>query len=270
MLTLDSSLIEYAPCDTGLCEFGGMSGVIDGYYAFRIPATNLRVDSTLNFQYRFNDSSIKISYRDLIQELDSGMFYNTPKTIDLSPFLGRETYSANVGAYISLKGKDPVIAKLARMITKGLQTHEEKAQALLTYVTNNIEYSYEDQWYESEITKRAHEVLLSGDGDCSAKTTLYASLLEQCDIPYCLLYYKNHINVGVMGKFSNENNYVHELEKNKYAMAETTIENFIIGKSLIQTPEVVSDLLFYQIPRKSPDIIAAKNGQKLQFVNLEE
>lgn len=270
LLTLDTSLIEYAPCDTGLCEFGGMSGVIDGYYAFRIPTTNLRVDSDKVFQYKYYDTFLTITFRELSNELDSTYFYNSPKTVDLSSFFGKENYAANVGAFISHKDNDPVVKALALKITAGLKTNEEKAQALLRFVTNNIEYSYEDQWYETEITKRAHEVLLSGDGDCSAKTTLYASLLEQCDIPYCLLYYKNHINVGVEGNFKMENNYVHEVEKRKYAVAETTVENFVIGQSLLETPEVITKLLFYQIPRKSPDIIIAGTGEKLKFASFEE
>jgi hypothetical protein len=150
-----------------------------------------------------------------------------------------------------------------------LQTKEEKAQALLRFVTNQITYSYEDLWYETEIAKRAHEVLLSGDGDCSAKTTLYASLLEQCDIPYCLLYYKNHVNVGVQGKFEVTNGYIQVIHNIKYAVAETTVENFIIGKSSIENVSIISKLQFYQQPRLGATIFNAITNEPFQFANFD-
>ncbi|MCC7031188.1 MAG: transglutaminase family protein [Chitinophagaceae bacterium] len=219
LLTLDTSKVEYAPCSTGICEFGGMRGVIDGYYAFRIPCSNLKVDTSHVFTYRYNDTTLNVTFSELIQEQDKEMFYHTPKGIDLTKYFGRPVYAGNIGANISKADKDPVIKKLADKITAGLQSNEAKAQALLQYVTTNISYSYEDLWYETEVAKRAHEVLLSGDGDCSAKTTLYASLLEQCAIPYCLLYYKNHVNVGVRGNFANENGYTQKVNDQQYAVA---------------------------------------------------
>lgn len=270
ILTLDSSLIEYAPCDTGLCEFGGMSGIIDGYYAFRIPCANLKVDTNKVFTFKYNDSTLNMLFADVMKEQNETCFYNTPKVIDLSHYYGANVYAANIGAYVSVKGSDNIVKKLANILTKDLETNEEKAQAFLRYVTNNITYSYEDLWYEAEIAKRAHEVLLSGDGDCSAKTTLFASLLEQYDIPYCLLYYKNHVNVGVKGNFANENGYTATIENVQYAIAETTVENYIIGKSRVKSPEILSDLLFYQDPRKSPYIFNVKTKEKFEFVEIAD
>lgn len=270
LLTLDTSKIEYAPCDSGICEFGGMRGKIDGYYAFRIPSTNLRVDSSRVLHYSYFDTTIAVPFTELMQEMDSNIFYNWAKTVDLSTFFGKPMYASNMGAYVSRRGKDLLIKKLCDKITQGLKTQEEKAQALLHFVTKNISYSYEDLWYESEIVKRAHEVLLSGDGDCSAKTTLYASLLEQCDIPYCLLYYKNHINVGVVGNFANENGYFQTVEGKKYAVAETTVENFIIGKSKIENDEIISKLLFYQMPYVSSNIYDAQLKTVYPLVDMGE
>ncbi len=269
MLTIDSTQIEYAPCESGMCEFGGMKGNIDGYYAFRIPCSNLQVDTTKLFKYKYNSTTLDMSFKDLMKELDDSVYYNTGKTIDLTHYFGREIYASNIGAYVSKKGKDNVIKKLADRITEGLKSNEEKAQSLLQFVTTNISYSYEDLWYETEVAKRAHEVLLSGDGDCSGKTTLYASLLEQCDIPYCLLYYKNHVNVGVQGTYPEENGYTQTVENKKYAVAETTVENFIIGKTKIDKSEIISDLLFYQNPHISPFIFNAKTKEKFEFAEFE-
>ncbi|HQW45489.1 MAG TPA: transglutaminase-like domain-containing protein [Chitinophagaceae bacterium] len=269
LLTLDSAYIEYAPCDSGICEFGGMRGVIDGYYAFRIPSHNLKVDTNKVLSYVADSAKQFVSFVALMNENDTTLYYNFPKTVDLTPYFGREVYATNIGAYISKKGRDIVIHQLAEKLTQGLQTKEEKAQALLRFVTNQITYSYEDLWYETEIAKRAHEVLLSGDGDCSAKTTLYASLLEQCDIPYCLLYYKNHVNVGVQGKFEVTNGYIQVIHNIKYAVAETTVENFIIGKSSIENVSIISKLQFYQQPRLGATIFNAITNEPFQFANFD-
>ncbi len=270
LLTIDSNLIEYAPCDSGICEFGGMRGKIDGYYAFRIPTKNLKVDTGKVLYYKYFETKMAFPFTELMQELDTSYFNNYLKAVNLSVYFEHPTFASNIGAYISKRNTDKAIKKLAEKITAGKSSNEEKAQALLQFVTNTITYSYEDLWYESEIVKRAHEVLLSGDGDCSAKTTLYASLLEQCAIPYCLLYFQNHVNVGVLGNFAEENGYIQTIKDKRYAIAETTSENFIIGKTKLSNDALIKKLLFYQMPSTSADIMDAKTHEPFQLLDAAD
>jgi hypothetical protein len=148
-----------------------------------------------------------------------------------------------------------------------LKTKEEKMQALLHFVTNEIEYSYEDYWYETEITKRAHEVLISGMADCSGKSTLLASLLEAQDLPYTLLYFNRHVNIGVPGSFPDENGLSITIGKKKYYYAETTIPDFQIGKSVVESDGLLNKVYYYQKPQTRKYIYLVSNDQPLQLIS---
>ncbi len=243
---------------------------IDGYYAFRMPSTNLKVDSTQTFTCNLKNAKVKISFKELSQELDSTIYYNTRKHVDLSDYFQSQNIASNIGAYVSKKGNDPILKKLVDSLTKDLKTNEAKAQKLLDFTTSQIEYSYEDHWYQTEITKRAHEVLFAGEADCSGKSTLYASMLEEANIPYCFLYFLNHINVGVQGNFSSLNTYQAKIDSITYYMAETTTPKFIIGESKLSNAEMLKEVKFYQIPQKSPNMYGYLNKKQIQFVELSE
>lgn len=267
-VALDTSLIEFAPCETGMCDFGGMHGKIDGYFAFKMPLTNLKVDSNKKFQCNLLNEKFICSYKELMQNLDSTTCYSGPEFLDISGYILNAETACNIGIYISKKNRNPLVKKLASHLIEGLQSNEEKAQRLLDFVTNEIQYSYEDHWYNAEVTKLSHEVLLSGEADCSGKSTLLASLLEQCDIPYCLLYFDRHINVGVKGNFKDENHYVFKLKKETYYMAETTVPKFKIGESRLSNSEILEKVIFYQIPYRSKNVIEAKTNSAIPFVPI--
>jgi hypothetical protein len=269
-VAIDSEKIEFSPCKTGDCVFGGLQGNIDGYFAFRMPSLNLKVDSNFKFKCNLKDYAFSFNMRELHHELDTTIFYNFKKNVDMSTYYQGRNLVTNIGAFISKQGKDPLIHKLTSQLTQGISTQEEKAQKLLDFVSKQIEYSYEDYWYRSEITKRAHEVLFSGEADCSGKTTLFASMLEDAGIPYCLLYFPNHVNVGIEGKFSTQNHYNIELLHKKFYMAETTVPDFKIGTSSISNAEILEHPEFYQIPHKSPNFYTVKGNQALPLFDSED
>ena len=266
-MALDTSLIEFAPCETGICEFGSLRGNIDGYYAFRMPVTNMKIDTSIRFQCGLKSKKRSLSLQDLTQLRDTSICYAFPKYMIIASAFEQSYRASNIARYISKQSKDHVINKLALELTEGLKTLEEKAQKLLDFVSNEITYSYEDHWYQSEITKRAHEVLLAGQADCSGKSTLYASLLESVGIPYCLLYFDHHINVGVQGQFENQNNYNYTRDNVCYAMAETTVPGFKIGVSKLENAEILNTVLFYQNPSKGTEIYDLKHNGTLTLIN---
>lgn len=268
-IALDTSKVEFAPCDKGDCFFGGLKGNITGYYAFRTPVSNLRVPPHTELPCKLHGMKYQVTLNDIVSCLDSNSFYNTEKhfqlTSDFQP--GYTLYASNIGAYISKKGKDPIIQRLSNKLIQGLKTKEEKMQALLHFVTNEIEYSYEDYWYETEITKRAHEVLISGMADCSGKSTLLASLLEAQDLPYTLLYFNRHVNIGVPGSFPDENGLSITIGKKKYYYAETTIPDFQIGKSVVESDGLLNKVYYYQKPQTRKYIYLVSNDQPLQLIS---
>ena len=56
---------------------------------------------------------------------------------------------------------------------------EAKIQRLVDFVSNEIQYDYSEAVGGRETLKRPNEVLFTRSGDCSNKTILLASLLEQ-------------------------------------------------------------------------------------------
>lgn len=271
-ITLDTNKVEFAHCDKGDCEFGGLRGNITGYYALRFPVTNLRVPKNVRIPCRLTSMKYEVSLKDIANCLNPSTYYNTEEHFQLSSDFqpGSNLYASNIGAYISKKGKDPIIQPLSNKLTEGLKTKEEKIQALLHFVTNEITYSYEDYWYESEITKRAHEVLISGLADCSGKSTLLASLLEAQDLPYALLYFNHHINVGVPGSFPEENHLWITLGSKKYFFAETTYPNFQIGRTHLADEDLLNKVYYYQKPQKRKYIYSVANDQPLRLISEKE
>lgn len=269
-MCLDTGKVEFAPCESGPCEFGGMSGNIDGYYVFRIPEQNLKVDSNRAMNCLLKDYPLQLSLKELSHLRDSSITYNTPPYMDLTNFAGYQVKCGNIGSYISQGGKDAFIKRLAEQLTSNAKTPEEKYTLLLNFVSHKILYSFEDYWYEAEITKRAHEVVFSGEADCSGKSTLYASLLEALHLPYCLLYFEHHMNVGVPGKFPAENGYQIDLEGTRYFMAETTVPGFEIGKSRLSNVEILEHPTFYQIPNKSEAVLEVGGIKRVPLIFEEE
>jgi len=153
----------------------------------------------------------------------------------------------NHSRYVSKK-EDVSINRLVRDLLeiKGESTQEEKMQFLTDFVTHAIEYDIEGV-YGQEVLKRPVEILLSGKADCSGKTTLLASMLEQIGVEYVLVYYKGHINLAVKGNFKNYNNLVVGSEDNVFHIIETTYPGFMIGQTTIS--EKLKPL-FTQFPGK--------------------
>ncbi|MBL7764463.1 MAG: transglutaminase domain-containing protein [Chitinophagaceae bacterium] len=269
-VALDTTKVEFANCPSGDCQFGGLQGRIDGYAAFRMRTDNLKVDTQQVLHCLLKKDSLSLRFNDFMQEMDTNICYHTPKYLDLSAAMQTKSYSISIGSFISRKGKDRVIRKLVDSLCKGLTTVEDKAQILLDYVTNNIAYSYEDFWYDTEITKRAHEVLYSGEADCSGMSTLLASLYEEAGVPYCLLYFKNHMNIGVAGKFVPVNRYTVDIKGKTWYFAETTTPGFVIGQTRLSNDEIYDAYLFYHIPYESEFVMDGKTHQPLAYVDLEE
>jgi len=79
------------------------------------------------------------------------------------------------------------------------------AQRLLDFVTEELDYDPSDAISGIEVLKRPNEVLMTKSSDCSGKVILYASLLEQTNIDYRLVYFDGHIAVAVEGEYGNRN-----------------------------------------------------------------
>jgi len=66
-------------------------------------------------------------------------------------------------------------------------------------------YNYSEAYEHAKVLKRPNEVLMTGNSDCSGLTILYASLLEQTEADYRLVYAPEHTTVAVAGNFPARN-----------------------------------------------------------------
>ena len=143
---------------------------------------------------------------------------------------------ANHGAFVT-KPDEPSLTRLLHSVTDGYGlSREVKIQILLNIASSCIVYDNQESRAPGEILKRPNETLLSRRGDCSSKTILLASLLEQFHEDYLLVYYKDHINLAVpAGNFRITNGLSFNWEGKSWVVAETTVPGFRIGATQIET-----------------------------------
>lgn len=176
------------------------------------------------------------------------------------------TVFANHGIMVA-KPDEPSLRRLADAILKDVgPDRETRIQALVDFVANEIEYSYTEAVGGRETLKRANETLMTRNGDCSNKTILLASLLEQIGEEYILLYCPQHITVAVpMGNFPNENKVDFEFNSRQWVVAETTVKGFQVGRSKVDRPEILALVNYVQDPKHMDVIYDVNSGEFLKF-----
>ena len=254
--------------EIGHLELGGYKYYKEGRYLFRIPIDNFRIDFSKKMRYRFDGLFYDISLRELDAFIANKSIYGGYLEVLKKRTGNTVTTFANHGALVAQK--EASLKRLVERITKGSPTKEKKIQSLLDFVTRQIEYSQEEALASVETLKRANEVLMTGMSDCSGKVVLFASLLEQLDIEYRLLYMGmgedvGHIAVAVTGNFPSRNDLTFSIGEKKYYLAETTARGFVIGQSLLTKNIEVSDISYIQKPGKNSRVYNARTGKPVEF-----
>ena len=73
------------------------------------------------------------------------------------------------------------------------------------------------------------------------------------------------MNVGVEGNFPTLTKYTYKIKGKTYHMAETTIKDFVIGKTLVVESDLFKKVILYQIPSESEIVINASNSKPLDW-----
>ena len=115
--------------------------------------------------------------------------------------------------------------KLAKELTKGLNTDKEKVQAIYSYIVSNIEYDYNRAaTVQAGYTPSIDQVLSSGAGICYDYSVLFASMLRSLDIPTKVVEgRKNDIDVY------HAWNEVYLGETNEWIIIDTTYDADMVG-----------------------------------------
>ncbi len=229
-MLLDTADYEVSPCDGEACKWGGMSIKPTEKLLFRTHDYNLRVPAQ-NLGLRFDQSKQKPNWslQEIAGQNDTQYYYN------FKPFIFDEDtslYYINHARYISPKG-NKFLQKFMKERAGNSTDLDTKVETLFSFITDSIHYIYVDDWYQTDLGILPYETLISCRGDCSAKSVLFASLLEQLGVDYTLLFYPGHMNVGVTKQNPTpEDKHYIRVDDKKYYIAETTVPQFEIGKGL--------------------------------------
>lgn len=166
------------------------------------------------------------------------------------------------------KPGEPSLKRLAEELVRDAGTDRyARIQALVDFVSNEIQYSYTEALSRGETLKRGSETLMTRTGDCSNKTILLASLLEQIGEEYLLLYTPRHITVAVpQGEFVNANKLDFTWDGKPWLIAETTVPGFKIGQTMVTESRLLTKVEYVQNPKNSGVIFDANSYEVLKFL----
>ena len=228
---------------------------------FKMPVSNFKVDTTRVIETPYKNSTYKIT----LPQIFDFTYLRSALGGGAIAITENNSHFMNHGSVVA-KNNEPSLSDFVKQLTKNEKTSESKAQKLLDFVTQEIEYNQVEATNGYETIKRPDEVLFTKNSDCSGKTILYASLLQQTNIKWSLFYFKHHVCVGVAGKFKCERPLKFKLKNTDYYLAEITDPNAIIGVDSWNGEMSVDNLEYYQVSESGSDIFSYKTNQKLDFV----
>ncbi len=238
-------------------------------YFFKTALENLKFDPNARFAFPYQGANYDLSMKELLDFSQNTQVYGGKIAASTNPEIdGKAIMFGNHGAMVA-KPDEPSLKRLvAQILGDGAEnlSREVKIQKLLDFVSAQIEYDYNEALGTSETLKRPDEVLMTRKSDCSNKTILMASFLEQIGEDYILLYCPRHITVAVpQGAFPLENNLSFEWDGKNYIAAETTLPMFQIGKTKIAETLLLNTVNYVQKPKQTEIIFEAQTFRPLEF-----
>lgn len=267
----DRTKIEIGTEKNGKIKLGDYTLTVapENFYFFKTPLENIKIDSDQTLKFPFKSADYTLSLDELKNFANNSQVYGGKLIAETSrrkedPVI----VFANHGIMVA-KPNEPSLQRLTNELLKDEadgNNRERKIQRLVDFVSNEIEYSYTEAVGARETLKRANEVLMTRTADCSNKTILLASLLEQIGEEYILLYCPQHITVAVpQGNFPNENKLDFEWNGKPWLIAETTLPGFEVGKTRVRDSAKLATVNYVQVPRQTDIIFDASSYNLLKF-----
>lgn len=265
--------------DAGKIEFGKLVDgrvVLDSYKLtpgpgasrfFKTSTDNFKLDTAQSLTFPFQGVDYSLSLEELRNLSNNSLLYGG-KLITQAPERRDQPLIvfANHAIMVS-KPEEPTLKRLTDALLKDVgPDREARIQRLVDFVSNQIDYSFTEAVGSRETLKRPNETLMTRSADCSNKTILLASLLEQINEEYILLYCPQHITVAVpQGNFANDNKLDFTWNQRQWLIAETTAPGFQVGKSLVVDPARLTHVNYVQNPKNSDVIFDANSYEVLKF-----
>lgn len=255
--------LEFAKEKDGRMELGNYRL---SYYAsdtrlFRTKLDNVKIPADQSVSFPYKNVNYTASLAELLNLTNNSQVYGGKMMTQASARRDEPQYIfANHGIMVA-RPNEPSLKRLSDELLKDAgENREARIQRLVDFVANEIEYSFAEALGGQETLKRPNETLMTRNGDCSNKSILLASLLEQIGEEYILLYCPQHITVAVpQGSFTNENKLDFTWNQKPWVIAETTVRDFQVGKSKLTEPDRLNSVEYVQDP-KLPDVIFDANS----------
>lgn len=239
----------------------------DSFRFFKTPTDNFKLKVDQSVTIPFNGVNYVASLDELRRLTNNSLLYGG-KLLTQVPERSNQPHMVFANhAIMVAKPDEPTLKRLVADILKDAPDNREaRIQRLVDFVSNEIAYSYTEATGSRETLKRANETLMTRSADCSNKTILLASLLEQINEEYILLYCPQHITVAVpQGNFVNENKLDFTWNEKPWVIAETTAPGFQIGRSKVVEPNRLTNVNYVQNPKNSGVIFDANSYEVLKF-----
>lgn len=259
---INKDSITRAKEENGILVLGDMRYNEPGRAFFKMPVSNFKIDSNKVIETKYENG---ISYKITLSQILDFTYLRSVLGGGAVAISESNIHFMNHGSVVAKKGEKS-LTDMVNQLTKGISTQELKSQKLLDFVTKQIEYNKDEANNSYETIKRPDEVLFTKNSDCSGKTILYASLLQQINIKWCLFYFENHVCIGVAGNFAGRDQLKFKLDGTDYYLAETTDPTAVIGYDSWNGVMNESNLEFYQTSDKGSDIFDYKTKNKLKFL----
>ena len=244
---------------------------VDKDMFFKTAVDNIKFDPGIVLKFPFKQATYTLNIHELEDFLQNKSIFGgriQARTEHLVQ--GRTVVFANHGALVG-RPEESSLRRFVEDLTRdipvnGNNAREARVQRVLDFVSREIKYDLREATYNFELLKRPNEVLMSGESDCSNKTILLGSLLEQLGEDYLFVYTPDHITVAVRkGNFPTSNGLVFEWEKETWAIAEGTAPGFRIGLDRVREEKRFKQFRHVQRPRDRDVIFDMESGRQLSF-----
>jgi len=267
---VDRSKVNLAQIEGGELKLGGYSlpeSPEIGRF-FRTPLSNIRIDPRQSLNFQLKDATYDVSLTEIRNLANNSEVYGGRLMAEVPAHRDGPMFIFGNHGIMVAKPDEPSLKRLTDRLLKDVgPSREERIQRLVDFVSHDIEYSYTEALGTRETLKRPSETLMTGNGDCSNKTILLASLLEQIGEEYILLYCPQHITVGVpQGNFVDDNKLDFDWNHRNWVIAETTLPGFQVGKTKVQQAGVLTHINYVQDPKNADVIFDANSYEVLKFL----
>ncbi len=235
---------------------------------FRTNLANIRIEPRQQLKFAFKDVTYSPTLAELKDLTNNSWIYGGRMITQVPERSFKPSMVfANHGIMVAKPG-EPSMKRLADDLLKDVgPDREARIQRLVDFVSNEIEYSYTEALGRGETLKRGDETLMTRTGDCSNKTILLASLLEQIGEEYILLYCPRHITVAVpQGNFADNNKLDFTWNNKQWLIAETTLPGFQVGRTLVTEANLLTHVEYVQNPKNADVIFDANSYEVLKFL----